>query len=100
MQTDEYAGLEAVDVFRYDKHSFKPGRRQYVKSFSTSVEELHDDRIFLFDEQVSPGTYQYEYYLRALVPGTFQHLPVWVGEMYNPSFFGRGASAEFTVEEK
>jgi len=98
METAEYAELPAVTVFKDDKDTFKPNRRQYVRDFNTAVEELHDDRIFLFDESVAPGTYQYEYYLRALVPGTFQHLPVWVGEMYNPSFFGRAKSAKFTVE--
>jgi len=99
METVEFNTLEAVDVYRDEKESLKPNRRQYVREFVGGTEELHDDRIFVFQERLTPGTYVYEYYLRALVPGQFQHLPVWVGEFYNPEFFGRTSNGEFTVVE-
>jgi uncharacterized protein YfaS (alpha-2-macroglobulin family) len=62
-------------------------------------EELRDDRVFAFREYLAPGVYTYEYHLRALVPGTFKHLPATVSEMYFPEVFGRTAGGVFTVEE-
>ncbi len=97
MSTGEFAALETVDVYKDEKEALKPNRRQYTRAFRGGTEELHDDRIFVFQESLDPGTYVYEYYLRTLVPGQYQHLPVWVGELYNPEFFGRTASGEFTV---
>ena len=64
-----------------------------------SAEELHDDRAFLFTENLSPGVYEYEYFVRALVPGTFHHLPAVVSEMYFPENFGRTRGDKFIVKE-
>jgi uncharacterized protein YfaS (alpha-2-macroglobulin family) len=97
MKTSKFASLKAVDVFKDEKEALKPSRQQYLRKFEGGTEELHDDRIFIFQENLEPGTYLYEYYLRALVPGQYQHLPVWIGELYNPEFFGRTPSGEFTV---
>ena len=61
--------------------------------------ELRDDRLFLFAENLRPGTYRYEYYLRATTPGKFSHLPAVASEMYFPENFGRTSGSLFTVEE-
>jgi uncharacterized protein YfaS (alpha-2-macroglobulin family) len=66
-------------------------------SLRPDFEELHDDRLFLFKERISPGVYEYEYYVRALVPGTFHHLPAVASEMYFPEIFGRTEGNYFTV---
>ena len=62
--------------------------------------ESHDDRVFLYVEQMSPGVYEYEYFLRALVPGEFQHLPARAEELFFPEVFGRtgGGIVEVTLE--
>ncbi|PIQ68635.1 MAG: hypothetical protein COV91_03110 [Candidatus Taylorbacteria bacterium CG11_big_fil_rev_8_21_14_0_20_46_11] len=62
-------------------------------------EELHDDRLLLFKENLPPGVYEYEYYIRALIPGTFQILPSVVSELYTPENFGRTGGALFTVNQ-
>jgi uncharacterized protein YfaS (alpha-2-macroglobulin family) len=59
--------------------------------------ESHDDRVFLYLEQLEPGVYEYEYYLRALVPGTFQRLPARAEELYFPEVFGRTSGEMVTV---
>lgn len=51
--------------------------------------ESHDDRVFLYVESLAPGVYEYEYFLRALVPGEFQHLPAKAEELFFPEVFGR-----------
>ncbi|RJQ32912.1 hypothetical protein C4572_00380 [Candidatus Parcubacteria bacterium] len=65
--------------------------------FSPDFKELRDDRLFLFKESLSPGEYVYDYYLRAVVPGTFRHLPAVSGEMYFPENFGRAKGDLFEV---
>ncbi len=61
--------------------------------------ESHDDRLFLYTEYLSPGVYEYTYYLRALVPGKFQHLPARAEELYFPEVFGRTSGDIITVTE-
>jgi len=72
--------------------------QKLTRTFYSDNKELHDDRLFLFKEHLSPGVYEYEYYIRALVPGTFHHLPARVEEMYLPEVFGRTAGEYFVVE--
>jgi uncharacterized protein YfaS (alpha-2-macroglobulin family) len=68
-----------------------------VRTLRPSHTESHDDRIFLYTEALSPGVYVYEYYLRALVPGKFQHLPARAEEFYFPEVFGRTSGDVITV---
>ena len=48
---------------------------------------------------MSEGVYEYEYYIRALVPGTFHHLPARAEEMYFPEVFGRTEGSYFEIKE-
>ncbi len=63
------------------------------------AEEMRDDRLFLFRENLPAGVYEYEYFVRALVPGKFHHLPAVASEMYFPENFGRTRGDYFTVTE-
>ncbi|MCK5510048.1 Ig-like domain-containing protein [Candidatus Parcubacteria bacterium] len=60
--------------------------------------EMRDDRLFLFKERLSEGTYEYDYYVRILIPGKFHHLPAVASEMYFPENFGRTRGGWFGVE--
>ncbi len=62
--------------------------------------ESHDDRVFLYKERLAPGEYEYDYFVRALVPGRFQWLPARIQEMYFPENFGRTGGGIFVVNEK
>lgn len=59
--------------------------------------ESHDDRLFLFKQRLEPGVYEYDYFVRALIPGSFHHLPAVVSEMYFPENFGRTRGESFSV---
>lgn len=61
--------------------------------------ENHDDRLYAFKQFLPAGTYEYDYYLRALVPGTFHHLPARVSQIYFPENFGRTGGDFFTVSK-
>lgn len=62
--------------------------------------ESHDDRLFLFMQRMSPGVYEYDYFVRALIPGTFHHLPAVASEMYFPENFGRTRGEWFEIVGK
>jgi uncharacterized protein YfaS (alpha-2-macroglobulin family) len=59
---------------------------------------IRDEKVALFADRLPRGTYEYTYYLRAIVPGEFNVLPAVAYEQYHPEVFGRSAGARFTVE--
>ncbi len=61
--------------------------------------ESHDDRVFLFKQELPAGEYTYEYYLRATTPGTFRYLPAVASELYFPENFGRTGGTLFRVNK-
>ena len=73
------------------------GTEQTKEKLYSDADEKHDDRLFLFREWLPEGVYEYQYYVRALVPGLFHHLPAVVSEMYSPENFGRTRGEYFTV---
>jgi len=73
--------------------------RTYRQTFYPDFKELHDDRLFLFEESLSTGEYVYEYYARVTTPGIFQHPPAVASELYFPENFGRTGGGVFTVEK-
>ena len=76
---------------------FYSGTRSVREKLFADAEEIRDDRLFLFRERLPAGVYEYEYFVRALVPGTYHHLPAVVSEMYFPEHFGRTNGDYFTV---
>ena len=61
-------------------------------------EELRDDRAFFFKEELYPGVYEYDYFVRPLIKGKFTHLPAVVSEMYFPENFGRTNAGYFVIK--
>ncbi len=59
--------------------------------------ELRDDRVAIFANDLSRGTYEYTYMMRASVAGDFFVLPTFAQQMYEPDVFGRSAGGEFRV---
>lgn len=72
-------------------------RRARHMQLGVSQQELYDDRVFLFVEQLPPGVYDFEYFVRALIPGEYHHLPAVASEMYFPENFGRTDGNTFRV---
>ncbi|OGZ05611.1 MAG: hypothetical protein A2845_04590 [Candidatus Lloydbacteria bacterium RIFCSPHIGHO2_01_FULL_49_22] len=75
-------------------------RNMVLRPIYPSAVEAHDDRLFVYVDELPAGEYVYDYYLRVLIPGTYQHLPLVVSEMYTPENFGRTAGGIFTVVKK
>jgi uncharacterized protein YfaS (alpha-2-macroglobulin family) len=89
--------LVAAGFFGNASLTDETGAPLVYQKFYSDFSELRDDRLFLFAQNVSPGAYTYEYYVRATTPGTFNHLPAVASEMYFPENFGRTAGSIFTV---
>jgi len=82
-----FGGSQSAQLFR--SRGFGGSYGNNTRTLRPTHTESHDDRVFLYVEKLSPGVYEYEYYLRALVPGEFQHLPARAEELYFPEVFGR-----------
>jgi hypothetical protein len=94
------AGIEIVNMnlateqksLRFSESNIK-NRTLYA-----DFKELRDDRAFVYTDYLSPGVYEFDYYVRALVRGDYLQLPAIVSEMNNSENFGRTKSNHFTVD--
>ncbi len=62
--------------------------------------EMHDDRVALFAEQMTPGDHTFDYLVRATSAGQFLQPAATVEEMYRPEHHARTASATLEVKVK
>jgi uncharacterized protein YfaS (alpha-2-macroglobulin family) len=69
----------------------EPGRRSYYWWWWPwySRSELRDEKVVLFADYVTKGTYEYSYTFRATLPGNYQIIPTVASEFYFPEVFGR-----------
>ena len=94
------AGMEIVnlDLATEQKSLLLQEKELEGREFYPDFKELYDDRAFLYKENVSPGVYEFDYWVRALIKGKFTHLPTHVSEMYFPENFGRTAGSLFEIK--
>jgi alpha-2-macroglobulin len=83
----------------YGQYNYGGSYGESKRTLYPTHTESHDDRVFLYVSSIEPGVYEYEYYLRALVPGTFQHMPARAEQLYFPEVFGRTSGDIVTVTE-
>jgi len=65
-----------------------------------SRSEFRDQKVVLFTDFLSAGTYTYTYMLRGLTPGTYNVLPSSAHEFYFPEVFGRSEGRVLRVTEE
>jgi uncharacterized protein YfaS (alpha-2-macroglobulin family) len=58
-----------------------------------------DEQVVLSTPYLPAGTYQFSYFVRPIVPGTYNVIPPTAREFYFPEVFGRGAGSTFTVTD-
>jgi len=64
-----------------------------------SRSELRDEKVVLFADYLSAGTYEYSYTFRATLPGDYHVLPTVAREFYFPEVFGRSDGRLLTIGE-
>lgn len=93
-----WSGTQAAQLWGGMSFGTGGSRKDQTRTLYPTYRESHDDRVYLYVETLAPGVYESEYYLRALVPGTFKYLPARAEEMYFPEVFGRTSGSIFTIE--
>jgi hypothetical protein len=58
-----------------------------------------DDRVKFTSDFLPAGTYQYTYYLQAVMPGEYQVRPTVAQQQFFPEVFGRSAGMLFEILE-
>lgn len=61
--------------------------------------EMHDDRVLLFADSLTPGIHTHRYLVRALTYGTFHAPGSKIEEMYAPEVFGRSGETTTRIEK-
>lgn len=94
------AGLEIIDTSLAAEDQTLNSKLGRIKNskFWPSHREWRDDHAFLYREVLEPGTYEFDYLVRALVPGDYLRLPTQIWEMNNPENFGRSRVSRFIVK--
>ena len=103
------AGFELINfaLSTENQGNYVDNNNQYQNYYVSSdkqdlypdYQELRDDRLFLFKQDLTPGVYKFDYYIRALIPGKYSLLPAYVYEKYTPENFGRTEGSEFVVNQ-
>jgi uncharacterized protein YfaS (alpha-2-macroglobulin family) len=83
--------------FEHVNESFATTAKFSVGGHRFDYAEKRDDRALAFSDNLSAGTYQYIYVIRATTPGTYILPPGKVEEMYHPEVFGRTCSQVVSV---
>ncbi|MCX6807805.1 MAG: hypothetical protein NTZ80_03360, partial [Patescibacteria group bacterium] len=100
LSTENINTIKTPDTNDQPRNPYYYAEESTLKSspLNPQMQELRDDRLFLFMESLNPGTYSFDYYARVLIPGKFHHLPAVISEMYFPENFGRTSGGWFEVE--
>ncbi|MFB0537277.1 MAG: Ig-like domain-containing protein [Anaerolineae bacterium] len=106
------AGAEAIDVslattslldqhpaLRRQAEDSRWGEWYYWWWNWYSRTEMRDDKVVLFADYLSAGTYEYTYTFRATLPGQYQVIPTVASEFYFPEVFGRSDGRLFAITE-
>ena len=91
------AGLEAID-FNLQTSSTELVQSEGGSAQAWFRQELRDDRVLYFIDEMPPGIYQYRYLARATTRGQFVVPPTRAMEMYQEEVYGRTASRQFIVQ--
>ena len=72
-------------------------RQAYWNAIAWDHQELRDDRVLWFADDMQKGTYELAYQARATIDGTFRVMPATVEAMYFPEVRGRTDMAAITI---
>lgn len=100
------AGLEAVNpsfqtTSREQQQDLSQLSADAKKGWWTGFNhiEIHDDRVLLFADSLTPGIHTHYYLARALTFGTFINPGTYAEEMYSPEVFGRSQEEIIKIQK-
>ena len=92
-------GLATTSLLAMDPSLQREGSRWWWWWRWYSRSELRDEKVVLFTDYLSAGTYEYSYTFRATLPGDYHVLPTVAREFYFPEVFGRSDGRLLTIGE-
>ncbi len=94
------AGLEPVNLAFATTAAAPEGLIDQEQGWQSGFNhvEMHDDRVLLFADWLTPGLHTYSYLARAITKGTFSMPATYAEEMYRPEVYGRTVDKEVEVE--
>ncbi|MBN1874880.1 MAG: Ig-like domain-containing protein [Anaerolineae bacterium] len=90
-------GLATTSLLAMDPTLQRTGSRYWWWWHWYSRSELRDEKVVLFADYLSAGTYEYSYTFRATLPGDYHILPTVAREFYFPEVFGRSDGRLLTI---
>ncbi|CAN5815994.1 hypothetical protein BH11MYX2_BH11MYX2_03280 [soil metagenome] len=70
---------------------------RWRQALTWDYQEMRDDRVLWFSDQMAKGSYELTYQARATIDGTFTVAPASIEMMYHPEVRARTAQTTFTV---
>lgn len=94
------AGVEIVDMdLATEQKSLRFTEKEVkYRLLRPDYTELRDDRAVIYADYLRAGTYEFDYYVRALAKGNYLQLPCVASEFYAPENFGRTAGSYFEIK--
>jgi uncharacterized protein YfaS (alpha-2-macroglobulin family) len=95
------AGFEGIDLSQATAQGSLAALLSGTQPYLTSTwyrQELRDDRVLYFADDLPPGVHVYRYLARATTRGRFIVPPYVANEMYHEEVYGRTAAQEITVQ--
>jgi uncharacterized protein YfaS (alpha-2-macroglobulin family) len=90
-------GSDINNQQQQDPDNWQTRRQKWINAITWDHQEMRDDRVLWFADNVSSGTYELEYQARATIDGTFAVMPATIEAMYAPDVRARTARTAFTV---
>jgi len=92
-------GLATTSLLALEPTLSQPSSRWWRWWNWYSRSELRDEKVVLFADYLSAGTYEYSYTFRATLPGEYRVIPTVAKEFYFPEVFGRSDGRLLTIGE-
>jgi len=94
------AGMEIVNLdLATEQKSLRLQEKELQgRELRPDFKEFYDDRALIYKDDLRPGVYEFDYFVRALTKGEFVYLPAKVSEMYFPENFGRTSGSYFKIK--
>jgi uncharacterized protein YfaS (alpha-2-macroglobulin family) len=89
--------IEEPGLIRDEDDGVWPGLRYWWWNWYSRT-EIRDDKVVLFSDYLSAGTYEYTYSIRATQAGEYQVIPTSAHEFYFPEVFGRSSGRMFSIK--
>ncbi|MCK9578087.1 MG2 domain-containing protein [bacterium] len=94
------AGMEILDMdLIADQKLLRSIEKQVKNNFLyPEYKEIKNDRAMIYKRNIDAGVYEFDYYVKALIPGRYLGLPTVIKNYDNPNEYGHTSSFYFEIK--